>query len=53
MEEGLTGTEAYLDQWQWSEKIPIEGDPSEIAARIIEQVEGEGDEQLAAYRKRS
>ena len=53
MEEGLTGTEAYLDQWQWSEKKPIEGDPSEIAARIIEQVEREGDEQLAAYRKRS
>ena len=53
MEEGLTGTEAYLNQWQWSEKRSIEGDPSEIAVPIIEQVEREGDEQLAAYRKRS
>ena len=40
-----------MNQWQWSEKKPIEGD-SEIAARIIEQVEREGDEQLAAHRKR-
>ena len=53
MEEGLTGTEAYLDQWQWSEKRPVEEEHSDVAARVVEEVEREGDELLAAYRKRS
>lgn len=51
MREGLTGTEAYLDQWQWSDKRPYEGDGEEAATHLVGLVEREGDGRLAARRE--
>ena len=39
MEEGLAGTDDYLDQWQWSEKLEMEGEGSEVAARLATELE--------------
>ncbi len=53
MHEGMTGTEAYLDQWQWSDKHTWDGDAQDPVAAITEHLENEGDARLAAYSKPS
>jgi len=40
MKEGLHGSDAYLDQWGWTEKLEREGEPScllETLARELEE----------------
>lgn len=34
MEEGLTGTDAYLEQWHWGPKQDHDGDQDSLVARI-------------------
>jgi hypothetical protein len=34
MEEGLEGTDAYLDQWKWSEKFELAGTNREVADAV-------------------
>ena len=34
MDEGLEGTEAYLDQWKWSEKMERSGSNVEVAQSV-------------------
>jgi len=44
MEEGLTGTDDYLNQWKWTPKMEREGSAEEVAdalVRELEQREGE------------
>ncbi len=43
MEEGLVNTDAYLEQWEWSEKMSREGSTDEVAEQVIrELVEASG-----------
>ena len=37
MEEGLIGSDAYLEQWAWSEAVEREGD----ANAVLDEVEAE------------
>jgi hypothetical protein len=37
MEEGLIGSDAYLEQWAWSDAEEREGDPNEV----LDEVEAE------------
>jgi hypothetical protein len=37
MEQGLIGSDAYLEQWEWREVEPRDGAPSEV----LEAVEGD------------
>ncbi|MBN60081.1 MAG: hypothetical protein CME20_01875 [Gemmatimonadetes bacterium] len=48
MAEGLTGTDEYLDLWQWSDKIEREGEPDEALPALIAEIEAGGDQLIAA-----
>jgi len=37
--KGLTDTDDYLDQWNWSEKQERHGDPDEVAETIKKELE--------------
>jgi hypothetical protein len=37
MEEGLIGSDAYLEQWAWSDAEEREGDPN----KVLDEVEAE------------
>ncbi|MBM3676804.1 MAG: hypothetical protein FJW96_02830 [Actinobacteria bacterium] len=39
MREGLVGTDAYLEGWTWAEEEAREGDPAEIAADVVAELE--------------
>jgi hypothetical protein len=51
MQEGLTGTDAYLDQWQWSEKQERAGEAETVLKMLLREMEEEGDRVLATYKK--
>jgi hypothetical protein len=38
MEEGLVNTDAYLEHWQWSEKMSREGSADEVAEQVIREL---------------
>ena len=42
MEAGLTGTEAYLEQWHWSERSSRAGTPDEVARALTAKFAREG-----------
>lgn len=39
MKEGLAGTDAYLDQWQWTEKREREGEAEDIIEALLQELE--------------
>ncbi len=39
MKEGLAGTDAYLDQWQWTEKRERDGDVEEVIEALLRELE--------------
>ena len=42
MQDGLTGTDAYLDEWHWSEKLEWTGEEKEaetVAEAILKRLE--------------
>ena len=41
METGLAGTDDYLDQWEWTEKIERPGEPEEILNALVQELEAE------------
>ncbi len=43
MEEGLAGTDDYLNQWQWSAKQERPGDPAELLDSLITELAAEWD----------
>ena len=42
MEEDLVNTDAYLEQWVWSEKMSRDGSPQEVAEAVIEELSQPG-----------
>ena len=51
MQEGLVGTDAYLDQWHWSAKQERAGTPEDVLPALLRETEEEGDRILAAYKQ--
>ena len=51
MQEGLVGTDAYLDQWHWSAKQERTGTPEDVLQTILCETEEEGDRILAEYKR--
>jgi len=43
MEQGLAGTDDYLNQWQWSAKLERTGDPVAILDALIRELEADWD----------
>ena len=41
MEEGLTGTDAYLEQWRWTEKRERPGSTEEVLHALLLELEAE------------
>lgn len=41
MQEGLTGTDGYLEQWRWTPKFERAGTADEVADAIIRELEAE------------
>lgn len=38
MRDGLTGTDAYLEQWHWGPKLDREGTAAEVARQVIAEL---------------
>lgn len=51
MQEGLVGTDAYLEQWHWSEKQACAGTPEDALQTILHKTQAEGDRILAEYKR--
>lgn len=43
MAAGLTGTDAYLEAFRWSDQVEVPGTPSEIVDRIAAELEASFD----------
>lgn len=41
MRDGLAGSDAYLEQLEWSEFIERDGSAEDVAAAVLEELEGE------------
>jgi hypothetical protein len=39
MQEGIVGSDAYLDAWQWSEKMEYPGEAEKVAPLILAELE--------------
>lgn len=49
MRDGMTGTDAYLEQWRRADPVPVDGDMAEQADQAVERLEAEfGKEKLKA-----
>jgi hypothetical protein len=48
-QEGLIGTDAYLEQWRWSEKRERKGTPQEVLQVLLRELEAEGDRLIEEY----
>ncbi len=46
MEEGLAGSEDYLDQWQWTEKRELPGDAEVVLNALLRELEADYDDRL-------
>ena len=46
MEQGLAGTDDYLDQWQWTEKRERPGEPEDILSALVEELEAEHNDRM-------
>ncbi|MGI9415283.1 MAG: virulence factor [Hyphomicrobiales bacterium] len=45
MRDGMTGTDAYLEQWRRADPVPVEGDMAEAADAAVERLETEFDKE--------
>jgi hypothetical protein len=43
MEQGLAGTDDYLNQWHWSAKLERSGAPAEVLDALIQELEADWD----------
>ena len=48
--EGLTGTDAYLDQWQWTPRREREGGSAEVLQALEAELTAEGQRVIAGYK---
>ncbi len=46
MEEGLAGSDDYLDEWQWTKKMERPGDPEEVLSALLQELETEYDDKV-------
>ena len=42
MERGLTGTDAYLEQWRWGDEIERDGSAADVVAVVAAELEAAG-----------
>jgi hypothetical protein len=38
MRDGLVGSDAYLEHWNWSDDMEQEGTAEEVAARVVDEL---------------
>jgi len=48
MEQGLAGSDDYLAQWQWTERLQRDGDPSQLLDTIVQELIEEYDRAQAS-----
>ena len=48
MEEGLAGTEEYLNQWHWTAKLDRKGSAEEVLESLVEELIAEWDPKIRA-----
>jgi hypothetical protein len=41
MREGLIGTDAYLEQFEWSGDLERHGSPDEVVSQVVAEIEAE------------
>jgi hypothetical protein len=41
MKEGLIGSDAYLEQWEWGETLERPGSADEVASAVVAEIEAE------------
>ena len=41
MQEGIIGSDAYLEQWHWGEKQEMPGAPQTVLDTLIQELSGE------------
>ncbi len=41
MREGLVGSDAYLELWEWGEQLERPGSADEVAAAVVAEIEAE------------
>jgi hypothetical protein len=46
MEEGLAGSDDYLDEWQWTKKMERPGDPEGVLSALLQELETEYDDKV-------
>ena len=46
MEQGLAGTDDYLNQWHWTAKLERPGDPAELLDALIQELEADWDSRV-------
>ncbi len=51
MQEGLVGTDAYLDQWHWSAKQERAGSPEDVLQTLLREAAEQGDRILTAHKR--
>lgn len=51
MQEGLVGTDDYLEQWHWSAKQECAGTPEDVLQALLRETQEEGDRILAEYKQ--
>lgn len=51
MQEGLVGTDDYLEQWHWSAKQERAGTPEDVLQALLRETQEEGDRILAEYKQ--
>ena len=39
MEQGLAGTDDYLNQWHWTAKLERPGNPAEVLDALVQELE--------------
>lgn len=48
MEQGLAGSDAYLNQWQWSAKLDRQGSAADVLESISQELISEWDPKILA-----
>jgi hypothetical protein len=38
MEQGLVGSDAYLEHWEWRDHVPRDGPPSDVLDAVAEEL---------------
>lgn len=52
MQEGLIGTDAYLEQWHWSPKTERSGTAQQVLDELLAEFEKVGQERIKALTKK-